>query len=108
MHIHTHTELITADVHGVFKLWDVRKFECVQTFSANLSGTEMEDNSRLCCFSYAKLKSGNSMQKEDDSRLYAASKQVMSFDQARVVHAATTDKSIVQVSIRYHKICDVS
>ena len=89
-------ELITADVKGVFKLWDVRKFECVQTFSANLSGTEMEDNSRLCCFSYAKLKSGNSMQKEDDSRIYAASKQVMSFDQNRVVHAATTDKSIVQ------------
>ena len=35
------------------------------------------------------------MQKEDDSRIYAASKLVMSFDQERVVHTATTDKTTV-------------
>lgn len=88
-------ELITADVSGVFKLWDVRKFDCVQTFQANLSGTDTKDNSRLSCFEYCKLRSRNAMQKEDDSRIYAASKQVMSFDQERVVHAATTDKTTV-------------
>jgi WD40 repeat protein len=87
-------ELITADVHGVFKLWDVRKFECVQTFAANLSGTETKDNSRLCCFEYCNLKPRDARQKEDDSRIYCASKQVLSFDQARVVHAATTDKAM--------------
>ncbi len=88
-------ELITADVHGVFKLWDVRKFDCVQTFSANLSGTENKDNSRLCCFEYCKLKPRDARQKEYDSRIYCASKQVLSFDQARVVHAATTDKAVI-------------
>ena len=31
------------------------------------------------------------MQKEDDSKIYAASKNLFSFDQARVVHEATTD-----------------
>ena len=88
-------ELITADVHGVFKLWDVRKFECVQTFAANLSGTESKDNSKLCCFEYCKLKPRDARQKEDDCRIYCASKQVLSFDQTRVVHVATTDKAIV-------------
>jgi WD40 repeat protein len=89
-------ELITADVSGTFKLWDVRKFDCVQTFQANLSGTELkDDNSRLSCFEYCKLRSRNAMQKEDDSRIYVASKQVMSFDQERVVHAATSDKTTV-------------
>ena len=32
--------------------WDVRKFDCVQTFS-NLSGTDTKDNGRLSCFEYA-------------------------------------------------------
>ena len=91
-------ELITADVSGVFKLWDVRKFDCVQTFSANLSGTETKDNSRLCCFEYCTLRARDAMQKEDDSRIYAASKQILSFDQERVVHAATSDKTtIIQI-----------
>ncbi|PRP89527.1 hypothetical protein PROFUN_00791 [Planoprotostelium fungivorum] len=33
-------QIITADVDGIFKLWDVRTFECMQTFesSAGLSG----------------------------------------------------------------------
>ncbi len=32
------------------------------------------------------------MQREDDSRVYAASKSIFSFDQVREVHEATTDK----------------
>lgn len=88
-------EVITADVTGVFKLWDVRKFECVQTFGANLSGTdghqENDTKSHLCCFLHTNLPARNSMQKEDDSRIIGASKLVFSFDQARVVHQATTD-----------------
>ena len=64
-------------MNGVFKLWDVRKFECVQTWSGNISGTgEKDDNSRLCCFEYCKLKPRDVHQKEDDSRIYCASKQV--------------------------------
>lgn len=85
-------ELITADTSGVFKLWDVRNFSCVQTFSANLSGQqEIKDSSKLTCFFHSKLSSRNALQEEDDSRIYAASKLLFSFDQARVVHEATTD-----------------
>mmetsp|Transcript_9483 Transcript_9483/g.20785 ORF Transcript_9483/g.20785 Transcript_9483/m.20785 type:complete len:1383 (-) Transcript_9483:151-4299(-) len=84
-------EVITADTAGVFKLWDVRNFQCVQTFSANLSGAETKDSSKLTCFFHSKLASRNPMQEEDDSRIYAASKLLFSFDQARVVHEQTTD-----------------
>jgi WD40 repeat protein len=88
-------ELITADTSGVFKLWDVRNFQCVQTFSANLSGQDTKDSSTLSCFFHTKLPSRSTQQKEDDSRIYAASKNLFSFDQARVVHEATTDYSNV-------------
>lgn len=84
-------EIITADTSGVFKLWDIRNFQCVQTFSANLSGQALKDNSKLNCFFHTKLPSQNTHQKEDDSRIYAASKMLFTFDQARVVHEATTD-----------------
>lgn len=84
-------ELITADTSGVFKLWDIRNFQCVQTFSANLSGQELKDSSKLNCFFHTKLPSTNALQKEDDSRVFAASKMLFSYDQARVVHEATTD-----------------
>ncbi len=84
-------EVITADTSGIIKLWDVRNFQCIQTFSANLSGQETKDNSKLTCFFHSKLPSRNALQKEDDSRIYAASKMLFSFDQARVVHEATTD-----------------
>ena len=84
-------EIVTADTSGVFKLWDVRNFQCVQTFSANLSGHDLKDSSKMTCFFQCKMQSRNSMQKEDDSRIYAASKNLFSFDQARVVHEATTD-----------------
>jgi len=88
-------ELITGDTGGVFKLWDVRKFECVQTFSApNFNDSEdggATGNAKMNCFFHTKLRSRNAMQKEDDSRVYAASKLLCSFDQARVVHEATTD-----------------
>lgn len=80
-------EVLTADTSGTFKLWDVRNFQCIQTFT----GKELKPGSRMGCFFHAKLPSRNSMQKEDDSRIYAASKNIFSFDQARVVHEATTD-----------------
>jgi len=85
-------EVITADTSGVFKLWDVRNFQCVQTFIANLNGQETKDSSKMTSFFHTKLPSRNPFQREDDSRIYAASKMIFSFDQARVVHEATTDK----------------
>lgn len=84
-------EVITADTSGVFKLWDIRNFQCVQTFTANLTGQDTKDSSKLTCFFHTKLPSNNVLQKEEDSRIYAASKLLFSFDQARVVHEATSD-----------------
>jgi WD40 repeat protein len=79
-------EIITADTSGVLKLWDIRNFQCVQSFDANLSGQEVKDGSSLPC---------KALNQEDDSRIYAASKVLFAFDQMRVVHDATTDYSNV-------------
>jgi WD40 repeat protein len=88
-------ELITGDADGVFKLWDVRNFNCVQTFTSTENQQHGNDNYRMSCFFFTSLPSRNAMQKEDDSRIYAASKMLSSFDQARIVHEATTDKTNV-------------
>ncbi|CAM9196565.1 unnamed protein product, partial [Ectocarpus fasciculatus] len=65
-------EVITADASGVFKLWDVRTFQCVQTFSKQASKKNLEKLSYDC-------------------RVVAASKMVYTFDQKRVVHEKTAD-----------------
>jgi WD40 repeat protein len=88
-------EVLTADISGIFKLWDIRNYNCVQTFMTNLTGSDTKDSSRLSCFFQTRMPPVNSQQKEDDSRIYAASKMLFSFDQARVVHDATTDFTIV-------------
>lgn len=88
-------ELITADISGVFKLWDIRNYQCVQTFTANLTGSDTKDGSKLSCFFQTTLPARNAHQKETDSRIFGASKMLLGFDQARVVHDATTDFSIV-------------
>lgn len=86
-------EIITADIEGVFKLWDVRNFQCVQSFSpsegAAKSGKKVP--TRLSCFFQTNLPSKNHMQKESDSRIFGGSKKLYIFDQRRVVHEATTD-----------------
>ena len=96
-------EVITGDITGVFKLWDVRKFECVQTFRAGLSGADDDQGeddhapagrvakAHLNCFVHTTLPPRLQLQKEDDSRIILASKLLRSFDQVRVVHEATTD-----------------
>ena len=87
-------EIITADTSGVLKLWDIRNFQCVQTFDTNLSGQEMKDGSKLGCFIQCSLPT-KGLNIEDDSRIFAASKSLFAFDQMRVVHDATTDYSSV-------------
>jgi WD40 repeat protein len=66
-------EIITADISGVFKLWDIRNFQCVQTFAANLNSQELKDDSKLGCFLRCNLPTKGA-EIEDDSRIYAASK----------------------------------
>ena len=90
-------EIITADISGVVKLWDIRNFQCVQTFAANLSGQTMKVGSKLGSFLHCNLPvkshtrtSGNP---ENDARIYMASKLVLSYDQHREVHQPDTDSS---------------
>lgn len=85
-------EIITGDITGVFKLWDIRNFSCVHTFKRN----DVEaGSSGLTRFFHTKLPPRNSFQKEDDYRIYAAKNNIYAFDQTRVVHGATTDYSNV-------------
>jgi WD40 repeat protein len=93
-------EVITADASGVFKLWDVRTFQCVQTFSKQASKKNTE---KLSCFFHAKLPSINIHQHEDDCRVVAASKMVYTFDQKRVVHEKTADFTAV-IFIYYNPV----
>lgn len=88
-------ELITADEAGVFKLWDVRTFQCIQTFCNN-SNSENEPAEHLSCFFSSKIPSPTQNQVNrnpelDDSVLFAGSRRIRCFEQARVVHAKTTD-----------------
>lgn len=89
------SEIITGDTNGIFKLWDVRTFSCIQTFSDNSSNrqhSKSQELNKMSCFFHTTLPSRNSMQKEDDSRMYAASKSFICFDQIRVIDEAITDK----------------
>jgi len=85
-------EIITADADGVFKLWDVRNFNCLQSFTSDLCNLRSsKDSAAINCFFHCTLPPVNSHQREYDSRIFAASKMFIAFDQERVVHEATTD-----------------
>lgn len=90
-------EMITADAGGMFKLWDVRNFQCIQTFfsSTTTNGESTRANASLNTFYHVKLPSQTSMQLEDDYRIFAAAKTLYCFDQERIVHESTTDFSNV-------------
>mgnify|MGYP003384901659 CR=1 FL=1 len=88
-------ELITADEAGVFKLWDVRTFQCIQTFYNN-SNSDNEPAEHLSCFFNSKIPTSNlnKFNKNpdiDDTMLFAGSRRIRCFEQKRVVHAKTTD-----------------
>ena len=85
-------EILSADILGEFRLWDVRTFQCLQTFSRGSRDSFLSPSAtKLGAFFHTALKPRNSMQKENDSRIYCGAKNVFSFDQVRVVHGATTD-----------------
>eukprot|EP01041_Mallomonas_annulata_P000978 gene978-1912_t len=87
------SEVITADAFGVFKVWDIRNFVCVQTFGTT-ENRSSDLHTELTCFFHTKLPLLPG-QTEVDSRIFAASKWLYSFDQMRVVHELTTDKYAV-------------
>ena len=89
-------EIVTADADGVFKLWDIRSFKCMQSFSSEYTAVRSsKDSSAVNCFFHVTMAPINSHQKEDDARIFSASKMFVAFDQERVVHEATTDFTTV-------------
>ena len=78
-------EIITADVEGTFKLWDIRNFQCVQTWSVNDVNGKLgkAGNPRMNTFTHMCLPSNNLKQKEEDARIFVASKKIHSFDQVQ-------------------------
>ena len=87
-------EIITADASGVIKLWDIRNFQCVQSFDVNLTEQDVKGGSTLASFLHCNIPCSVPNQ-EDDSRIYAGSKVLLAFDQMRVVHDTATDYSNV-------------
>lgn len=89
-------EVVTADASGVFKLWDVRNFSCVQTWQLH----EVEDGeptrkSVLTAFTYQSWASDDPTLPENHCRIIAASKTISTFDQMRVKKQSTSDNAAV-------------
>lgn len=80
------SELVTADSNGIFKLWDLRNFQCVDTFTSDHDPGDVDDlTGCLSCFGHTKLAPDALNQDEDDYRIIAASKKILFFDQVRFV-----------------------
>jgi WD40 repeat protein len=84
-------EVLTADEDGVFKLWDIRTFQCVQTFFQNSSMDSNEPAEHLCCFFHQNIPTSHRGDEGGEARIYAGSRRIRSFDQKRIVHQRTTD-----------------
>jgi len=83
-------EIITADSSGIFKIWDIRNFMCVQTITT-LDNSSEHSGSELTCFFHAKNSFPGS-RNEVAARIFASSKWLFSYDQMRVVNERTADK----------------
>jgi WD40 repeat protein len=107
-------EIISADEDGVFKLWDVRTFQCVQTFQKPHIINSFEDpNDHLTCFVHTQIPTHNHIPSRhhlprstrplnattttnavsplNEYRIYAGSRRIISFDQKKIVQEKTTD-----------------
>lgn len=88
-------EVITADQSGIIKIWDIRNFQCIQSFSANISGrgAKVKDGSKLGAFVRCDIPTKNNYgaKKNDDARIYVASKLICAYDQTKEVTSPTTD-----------------
>ena len=95
------SELITADTSGAVKLWDLRTFQCVSTFTSAHEAGDLDDlNGNLSCFVHAKLPSVTAALdgEPDDYRLIVGSKRVHFFDQARVRQDPVSDDGPIRVA----------
>ena len=95
--------MITADTSGLFKLWDLRNFQCVQSFTSEHEPGDLDDlTGTLNCFAHVKLPSRNARLDEqdelDDFRIVAASKKMLFFDQERVRQDPVSDDGPIRIA----------
>jgi len=106
-------ELVTGDCSGVLKLWDLRTFKCLQTFTDDAPHALTGMNS----FAITK---GNNPSVDFVSRIVAGHKEILIFDQRDPVHEGFADSmpvldvlinettmSILSMSARSVKIWDI-
>lgn len=87
-------EIITCDVDGTLKLWDIRNFQCIQTTSVSENSKLGKIGmSRMSTFTHLKVPSENHKQKDSDSKIFVASKKLYRFTQEKVVFDATSDST---------------
>lgn len=98
------SELLTADTSGVFKLWDLRNFQCIQTFTSEHEPGDVDDlTDCLNCFVHVKLPPpaasgadallGAEDPPKDEFRIIAASKKLLFFDQEREKKERASDEA---------------
>ncbi|KAL3658142.1 hypothetical protein V7S43_016774 [Phytophthora oleae] len=75
-------QIITADVDGVFKVWDIRNFACMQTFTAENMG-------------YVK----NIVSITSEKRIVAAGKKLIKFDYEKLENPELTDDHPVFIAL---------
>ena len=98
-------ELITADNSGMFKIWDLRNFMCVQTFTSVHEQGDLNDLSGMNSFTHVKLPSGggnilfNPDDDEDDFRIICGTKRLFFFDQFRAKKEPVTDHLPITVAL---------
>ncbi|KAE9113668.1 hypothetical protein PF005_g10008 [Phytophthora fragariae] len=75
-------QIITADVDGVFKVWDIRNFACMQTFTAENMGDVK-----------------NIVSITSEKRIVAAGKKLVKFDYEKLENPELTDDHPVFIAL---------
>ncbi|KAH7459783.1 hypothetical protein PRIC2_010671 [Phytophthora ramorum] len=75
-------QIITADVDGVFKVWDIRNFACMQTFTAENMGDVK-----------------NIVSVTSEKRIVAAGKKLIKFDYEKLENPELTDDHPVFIAL---------
>ena len=84
-------ELVTADCHCVLKLWDLRNFQCMQTFTSTHEPGDLDDLKGFQAFTHCQLPPKDPNQDMMDYRVVAGTKKLFFFDQHRVRKEPVTD-----------------
>ena len=84
-------ELLTADTSGTFKLWDLRTFGCLDTFTSAHDPGDLDDLGGFQAFTHCKLPPKDEHQDRLDYRVVACTKKLFFFDQHRTKNEPISD-----------------